>query len=88
MMIMSIRPSGAHSRTEILTVFGRILREHRQRAGLSQEKLAAKAGFDRTYVGRLERAERSVSLVSITRLAEALDVEPAELVRGLGDNES
>jgi transcriptional regulator with XRE-family HTH domain len=73
----------ALSRAEILRRFGETLREHRQRAGLSQEKLAAKAGIDRTYVGGAERGERNVALVNIVRLAEALNVAPAELLRSI-----
>ncbi len=72
------------SRTDILKQFGANLREHRSRTGLSQEKLAAKAGIDRTYVGGAERGERNVALVNIVRLAEALGVEPAQLMAGLG----
>ena len=45
-----------------------------------QEKLAAKAGLDRTYVGGAERGERNVALINIVRLAEALGIEPADLV--------
>jgi transcriptional regulator with XRE-family HTH domain len=75
----------ALSRAEILKRFGETLREHRQRAGLSQEKLAAKAGIDRTYVGGAERGERNVALVNIVRLAEALGTTPAELLRRVGD---
>ncbi|WP_420128767.1 helix-turn-helix domain-containing protein [Longimicrobium sp.] len=78
---------GALSRAEILKRFGDTLREHRQRAGLSQEKLAAKAGIDRTYVGGAERGERNVALVNIVRLAEALGTVPAELLRRLGGEE-
>jgi transcriptional regulator with XRE-family HTH domain len=74
----------ALSRAEILKRFGETLREHRQRAGLSQEKLAAKAGIDRTYVGGAERGERNVALVNIVRLAEALDVSAADLLGSIG----
>ena len=70
-------------RSEILKQFGVNLREYRARTGLSQEKLAAKAGIDRTYVGGAERGERNVALVNIVRLAEALGVEPAQLMVGL-----
>lgn len=70
----------AQSRSEILKQFGANLREHRTRTGLSQEKLAAKAGIDRTYVGGAERGERNVALVNIVRLAEALGVAPADLL--------
>lgn len=75
------------SRAEILKRFGETLREHRQRAGLSQEKLAAKADIDRTYVGGAERGERNVALVNIVRLAEALGIEPAELLRNVGGDD-
>ncbi|HEX2209610.1 MAG TPA: helix-turn-helix transcriptional regulator [Longimicrobium sp.] len=70
----------ALSRAEILKRFGDTLREHRQRAGLSQEKLAARAGIDRTYVGGAERGERNVALVNIVRLAAALNISAAELL--------
>jgi transcriptional regulator with XRE-family HTH domain len=73
----------ALSRAEILKRFGETLREHRQRTGLSQEKLAAKAGIDRTYVGGAERGERNVALVNIVRLAAALNVTAAELMGGI-----
>lgn len=75
----------ALSRTEILKRFGETLREHRLRTGLSQEKLATKAGIDRTYVGGAERGERNVALVNIVRLAEALNVSPAHLLHGINN---
>ena len=50
---------------------------------MSQEKLAEKAHVHRTYVGSLERGERNVALINIVRLAEALEVDPAELVKGM-----
>lgn len=71
------------SRAEILKRFGQNLREYRHQAGLSQEKLAAKAGIDRTYVGGAERGERNVALINIVRLAEALGIDPARLIEGM-----
>lgn len=61
------------------------MREHRTRAGLSQEKLAALAKLDRTYVGGVERGERNVSLVNIVRLAHALSMTPAQLLEPLAE---
>ena len=46
------------TKEQILKAFGATLRAYRQQAGLSQERLAAKAGLDRTYVGGAERGER------------------------------
>jgi transcriptional regulator with XRE-family HTH domain len=50
---------------------------------VSQERLAESAGLHRTYVGHLERGEVNPSLHNIVRIAEALGVDPAELVKGL-----
>lgn len=69
------------TKEQILSAFGATLRAYRQDAGLSQEKLAAKAGLDRTYVGGAERGERNVALVNIVRLAGALGIEPSALLR-------
>src|SRR3954453_14061729 len=62
-------PPMKQTKEQILKAFGATLRAYRQQAGLSQEKLAAKAGLDRTYVGGAERGERKVALVNIVRLA-------------------
>jgi transcriptional regulator with XRE-family HTH domain len=63
--------------------FGNRVRGRRLRLGLSQEALALKSGINRTYVGSLETGERNPSLENIARLAIALDVDVADLVRGL-----
>jgi transcriptional regulator with XRE-family HTH domain len=68
------------NREDVLKQFGETLRSYRLEAGLSQEKLAAKAGLDRTYVGGAERGERNVALVNIVRLAEALGLRPSQLL--------
>ena len=40
-------------------IFARNLRKFRERVNLSQEELAAKCGLDRTYIGTLERKEKT-----------------------------
>jgi len=60
--------------------FGRALRTVRQQRGLSQERLAFRAGLHPSYVAQVERGERNISLRNIWQLAEALDVEPGELL--------
>jgi transcriptional regulator with XRE-family HTH domain len=65
---------------KILKEFGKSVRAHRQRLGVSQEKLAEFADLHRTYVADIERGNRNVGLVNIVRLADALGVEPGELV--------
>ncbi|MDY7013375.1 MAG: helix-turn-helix transcriptional regulator [Cyanobacteriota bacterium] len=59
--------------------FGLRVRYFRKRLGLSQDDLADKAGFHRTYVGAVERGERNISLLNILHLADALHVTVKEL---------
>jgi transcriptional regulator with XRE-family HTH domain len=65
-------------------VFADNLARERKSRGLSQRQLATLAGLDRTYVGSVERGERNVSIDNIERLAEALQIEPADLLRRSG----
>jgi transcriptional regulator with XRE-family HTH domain len=67
--------------------FGRRLRAVRETTGISQERLAHICGLDRTYIGVIERGKKNPSLVTIVRIATGLQVDPAELVRGLAYEE-
>ena len=60
--------------------FGMRLRALRLDRDISQEKLAFDAGMDRTYVNSVEQGNRNISLVNIVKLANALKIEPAELL--------
>ena len=53
----------------------------RTKLGLSQEKLAEKCNFDRTYISLLERAKRNPSYLSLKKLCHGLDIELHELLR-------
>jgi transcriptional regulator with XRE-family HTH domain len=59
--------------------FGLAVRRFRGKCGLSQEGLADRTGIHRTYIGGIERGERNPTLLMIHRLAQALDIKPAEL---------
>jgi transcriptional regulator with XRE-family HTH domain len=64
---------------EGLIRFGKRVRALRERAGLSQEALAEKAGIHRTYLGGVERGERNLGLKNVLRIAEALGVSASDL---------
>ncbi len=70
----------AASRRPLANAFGATLRATRLKQGLSQDKLAARCGFDRTYPSLLERGLRSPSLAMVFRLADALGTPGEELV--------
>lgn len=59
--------------------FGARLRELRSGRGWSQEEFAHRAHLDRTYVSGVERGVRNPTLDVITRLADTLEVEVADL---------
>ena len=57
------------------------LRELRERAALSQEDLAKKAGVARATIADLEANKRPARPSTRRKLAEALGVDPKELIR-------
>jgi transcriptional regulator with XRE-family HTH domain len=71
------------SNRNILIKFGLVIKDLRKNKGLSQEELAHKAGFHRTYIGMIERAERNITLANIEKLANALEISISELTNNL-----
>lgn len=66
---------------EIMAINLRRIRHDKQ---LTQEDLADNAGLSARYIGAIERADVSASVTVLGQIAEALGVEPAELVTKLG----
>lgn len=59
--------------------FGEVLREVRDKKGLTQETLALDAGTERSHISALERAEKCPTLGTILRLAQALGMPAGDL---------
>lgn len=57
------------------------VRRLRERAGLSQEKLAERADLHFTYLQRVERGTANPSVRVLAQLAGALGVQPGRLLR-------
>jgi transcriptional regulator with XRE-family HTH domain len=68
-------------RQSFSSAFALILRRERVAKGLSQERLAHRAGLHRTYVGLIERGQRKPTIEVGYALAQALGVSLWELVR-------
>jgi transcriptional regulator with XRE-family HTH domain len=65
---------------DLREVFAGNLRRLRHAKGMSQDDLAYEAEISRSYLSQLEKGRFYASLNIIGRLADALDVEPAELL--------
>ena len=63
---------------EVMAINLRRLRHAKQ---MTQEELAESAGLSARYVGAIERADVSASVTVLGRIAEALQVEAAELIQ-------
>jgi len=66
---------------DLREVFAANLRRVRNAKDISQDDLAYEANVSRSYLSQLEKGTFYASLKIIGRLAQALDVEPAELLR-------
>jgi transcriptional regulator with XRE-family HTH domain len=62
---------------------GTRVRELREQRGLSQEALADICHMHRTYIGLIERGERSLSLQAVESVAQGLGIPVAELFSGI-----
>jgi transcriptional regulator with XRE-family HTH domain len=74
-------------RTTAQTVLGQRVRARRTELGLSQMGLADRIGLHFTFVSSVERGERNLSLSSLVRLAQGLDISPGVLVDGLNPDD-
>lgn len=59
--------------------FAQRVRVLREEQGISQEKLAERAGLHRTHIGMVERLERNPSLICIYKIANGLGIDVKEL---------
>ena len=61
-------------------LLARNLRDARSRAGLAQEALALKVGLSATYVSQIESGSRSVTLTTLQKLADGVELPPWRLI--------
>jgi transcriptional regulator with XRE-family HTH domain len=73
------------TRRDLTTAFADVLRQLRERSGLSQEALATKSGLDRTFISLLERGQRQPTLKTMARLAQAMDISLTALSKRVED---
>lgn len=67
----------------ILNDVGQRVKKIRNEQGLSQEKLALKADIDRTYLAGVELGKRNLSIKSLDKILQALEVSFHDFFEGM-----
>lgn len=74
------KPSPSFAGDPALVKIGEVIRRTRRERGLSQELLAVDAGVDRSYMGGIERGQHNLTVMSLLRIAKALDCKASALM--------
>lgn len=65
---------------DISSAFGKVLRQKRKEAGLTQEQLGLDANVQRNFVSLIERGVNQPTITVVFKLAHALKCQPSQLV--------
>ena len=68
--------------------FGCLIRDLRLAAGLTQEGLADICDLHRTYIGAIERGEKTVTIETVNKLARSFELSLGQLFVKLDEQES
>lgn len=63
-----------------LIAIGKVVRQLRKERRLSQEKLALLAEIDRSYMGGIERGDNNVAVLTLKKVANALQITMTEMM--------
>lgn len=66
---------------------GQKIRAYRVQKKMTQEELAERADLHHTYIGQVERGEKSLTLNSLEKILDALNVSFPELFEEFGPKE-
>lgn len=69
-----------HRRSPALVSLGAAIKKLRLSQGLSQEALSLMAEVDLSYLGRVERGDNNVALLTLQKISHALGLTLAELM--------
>lgn len=67
--------------TPIRFILSKNMKKYRGVVNISQEELAYRCGLHRTYISDVERCKRNISIDNIEKVATALSVLPADLLK-------
>ena len=67
----------------LLKQLAKKIKARRIELNISQEKLAEKCNFDRTYISLLERSKRNLSFSNLKKLCDGLEISLSDLLKDL-----
>ena len=76
---------GEKVKKQVLLKLGRNIHNLRLNQGISQEELAFKIDSARNFIGCIERAEKSPTIYTLFRIAQALNVKIEEIVKDIDE---
>jgi transcriptional regulator with XRE-family HTH domain len=62
--------------SDFLMLVGDKVKFHRKEQGLTQEQLAEMSGLQTSYIGGIERGERNISLLTLEKIINSLNISP------------
>jgi transcriptional regulator with XRE-family HTH domain len=68
------------SETQFLEELGIHIRQLREKSSLSQQQLANYCNLSKVQLGRIERAEINTTVKTLVKIANALEIEPKDLL--------
>ena len=80
-----VPPSAPQGSTQIESVIGWRVRSRAREVGLSSAELAKRVGLSRAMISKIENAQVSPSLATLSRLAEVLEIHITSLFQGLDE---
>jgi len=72
--------SPRHAEDPALVALGKAIRKARLERGVSQEELADRSSIDRSYMSSIERGMQNPGIISVLRIAHALEMTATELM--------
>lgn len=72
-----------NTKNPVLIKLGNNIRAIRSEKGISQEELAFKINSARNFIGCIERAEKAPTIITLTRIANALGITLSKLVENV-----
>lgn len=67
---------------DLKKIIGRKIAKERKAQNLSQEKLAEIIGVHRTFIGKIERGEKNITIETLQKIVSALSLKLEILFKG------